>query len=111
MLASLGRRAGSFVRHDFRQSLVLVLASQEMFNVHVGERAQRHVCGDPVAYLTPFGVLAGRSVGVRESYGELDASVEGLDGIIAGVVGGGGDGVEEVYDGLLFGFLRFDGVA
>jgi hypothetical protein len=68
MLSSLRRRARSLVRHDLSKRLVvlvLMLADKEV--VGVGKGSQGHVCGDPVANLAPFGVVAGRSVRVRES--------------------------------------------
>lgn len=89
VLASLGRRAGRLVRHDICQ--ILLVAEQK--SVSVRSRRQVHVCGDPVADLAPFGVVARWRVRVRESDCELDAVAESVDGIF--VLKGEGDGVKE----------------
>lgn len=69
VLPSLGRRAGRFVRHDLRQGLMFFATADDV-EVIVVVRAtagsEVHVRGDPVAYLAPFGVVAGWSVGVGE---------------------------------------------
>lgn len=69
MLASLGRRAGGFVRHDLSQSL-MVFATEDVEVIVVlggaGAVGKLHVRSDPVAYLAPFGVVPGWGVGVGE---------------------------------------------
>ena len=67
VLPSLGRRAGGFVGHDFRQSRMF-LATEDVELIVSGAAAgsEVHVRGDPVAYLAPFGVVARRGVGVGE---------------------------------------------
>lgn len=70
MLPSLGRRARRFVRHDLREALMFFAAEDVNFTaivvVDAAAWGEVHVRSNPMANLAAFGIIARRSVGVRE---------------------------------------------